>query len=67
MVKMFIHKQEEMALGVGEDYIHKWRRENNIPDSDGLAAIDGKINKKEADQIQFLQIYQIAMMQKELD
>ena len=37
LVKMFIHKQEEKALGIGEDFIHKWRRENNIPDSDGLA------------------------------
>jgi hypothetical protein len=39
LVKMFIHRKEETALGIGEDYIHKWRRENNIPDSDGLAAI----------------------------
>jgi hypothetical protein len=36
---MFIHKQEEMTLSsIGEDYIHKWRRENNIPNS-GLAAM----------------------------
>jgi hypothetical protein len=37
---MFIHKQEEMTLSIGEDYIHKWWRdsENNIPDS-GLAAM----------------------------
>jgi hypothetical protein len=27
LVKMFIHKQEETALGIGEDYIHEWRRE----------------------------------------
>jgi hypothetical protein len=39
LVKMFIHRQEEKALGIGEDFIHKWRRENNIPDSDGLAAM----------------------------
>jgi len=31
-LKIFIHKQGEKALG-------KWRRENNIPDSDGLAAL----------------------------
>jgi hypothetical protein len=37
LVKMFIHKQEENALGIGEDSIEKWRRENNIPDSDVLA------------------------------
>ena len=32
LVKIFIHKQEENALGIGEDSIEKWRRENNIPD-----------------------------------
>ena len=37
LVKFFMHKEEGNALGVGEDSTKKWRKENNIPDSDGLA------------------------------
>ena len=37
LVKMFIHKHEEQAQGIGEDSTYSWRRENHIPDSDGLA------------------------------
>ena len=37
LIKIFIHKKEEIALGISEDSIEKWRRENNIPNSDGLA------------------------------
>ena len=36
-MKFFIHKKEEIALGISQDSIEKWRRENNIPNSDGLA------------------------------
>jgi len=32
-----MHKKEENALGVRKDSTEKWRKENNIPDSDGLA------------------------------
>ena len=46
LVKMFIHKQEENALGIGEDSIEKWRRENNIPDSDVLALMMGDQQKR---------------------
>ena len=34
LVNIFIHKQEENALGIGEYSMEKWRRANN---SDGLA------------------------------
>jgi hypothetical protein len=37
LVKNFTHKKEEIALGISEDSIEKWRRENNILNSDGLA------------------------------
>jgi hypothetical protein len=32
-----MHKKEENALGVRKDSTEKWRKENNIPDSDRLA------------------------------
>ena len=37
LVKVFIHKHEEQALGVAEDRTSRWRRENHISVSDGLA------------------------------
>src|ERR1700691_2491650 len=37
LVNFFMHKKEGNNLGVGEDSTEKWRKENNIPDSDGLA------------------------------
>ena len=37
LVKNFTPKKEEIALGISEDSIEKWRRENNILNSDGLA------------------------------
>jgi hypothetical protein len=41
LVKIFIHKKEEQALGIGEDFTYGQRRsrENLIPDSDGLVAM----------------------------
>lgn len=30
---------QQASRAIGEDYIDEWRRENNIPDSDGLAAM----------------------------
>ena len=36
LVQMFITKKEEMALGIHEEETDSWRRENNIPDSDGF-------------------------------
>jgi len=62
LVKMFIHQQEEKALGIGEEYIQQWRMENKIPDSDGLKAMMEDQQKR---QIQFLQLSQIGMMKKE--
>ena len=29
----------ELLVGIGEEYTHGWRRENLIPDSDGLMAM----------------------------
>jgi hypothetical protein len=33
---MFITKEEENALGISEHITADWRRQNNIPDSDGI-------------------------------
>jgi hypothetical protein len=35
LVQMFITKEEERALGISEHNTVDWRRQNNIPDSDG--------------------------------
>ena len=37
LVDFSMHKKEQNAQGVGEDSTEKQRKENNIPDSDGLA------------------------------
>jgi hypothetical protein len=47
LVKMFIHKKEEQALGIEEDFTYGWRRENLIPDSDGLVAMIKDQQKRE--------------------
>jgi hypothetical protein len=36
LVQMFITKEEENALGISEHITADWRRQNNIPDSDGV-------------------------------
>jgi hypothetical protein len=33
---MFITKEEERALGISEHSIVDWRKQNNIPDGDGI-------------------------------
>jgi hypothetical protein len=33
---MFITREEERALGISEHNTVDWRRQNNIPDSDGI-------------------------------
>ena len=40
LVKMFIHKAEEKALGIDQNATEKYRRDNQIPDSDGFAMIN---------------------------
>jgi len=65
LVKLFIHKKEEQALGIGEDFTYGWRRENLIPDSDGLVAMIEDQQKR--DQIQFLQLCLINLFQKKTD
>ena len=47
LVKIFIHQKEEQALGIGEDFTYGWRRENLIPDSDGLVAMMEDQQKRE--------------------
>ena len=47
LVKMFIHTKEEQAVGIDEGYTHGWRRENLIPDSDGLMAMMEDQQKRE--------------------
>ena len=39
LVKMFIHKAGEEALGINQNATEKYRRDNQIPDSDGFAMI----------------------------
>jgi hypothetical protein len=39
LVKMFIHKAEEEVLGIDQNATEKYRRDNQIPDSDGFAMI----------------------------
>jgi hypothetical protein len=39
LVKMFIHKAEEEALGMDQDATERYRRDNQIPDSDGFAMV----------------------------
>ena len=36
LVQIFITKEEERALGIQEQVTTSWRRQNNIPDSDGF-------------------------------
>jgi hypothetical protein len=36
LVQIFITKEEEKALGISEHITVDWRRQNNIPDSDGV-------------------------------
>jgi hypothetical protein len=36
LVQIFITKEEEGALGIQEQATKRWRRQNNIPDSDGF-------------------------------
>ena len=47
---MFIHKAEEEALGIDKNSTERYRRNNQIPDSDGFAMIMPR--KREADQRQ---------------
>jgi hypothetical protein len=39
LVNMFIHKAEEEALGIDQNATERYRRDNQIPDSDGFAMI----------------------------
>jgi len=36
---MFIHKAEEEALGIDQNATERYRRDDQIPDSDGFAMI----------------------------
>ena len=47
LVKMFIHKKDEQALGIGQDFTDGWRRENLTLDSDGLVAMIERRSAKE--------------------
>ena len=39
LVKIFIHRAEEEALGVDQNATEKYRKDNQTPDSDGFAMI----------------------------
>ena len=39
LIKIFIHKAEEEALGIDQKATERYRRDNQIPDSDGFAMI----------------------------
>jgi hypothetical protein len=36
LVQIFITKEEEKAMGISENNTVNWRRQKNIPDSDGF-------------------------------
>jgi hypothetical protein len=36
LIQIFITKENERALGIQEQVTTRWRRQNNIPDSDGF-------------------------------
>src|ERR1700683_3522840 len=39
LVKMFIHRAEEEVLGIDQNATEMYRRDNQIPDSDGFAMV----------------------------
>jgi hypothetical protein len=43
LVQMFITKEEEKVLGISEHITVDWRRQNNIPDSDGQEVCKKKV------------------------
>ena len=45
MVKMFIHKAEKEVLGIDQNATEMYRRDNQIPDSDGFAMVMPKENR----------------------
>jgi hypothetical protein len=57
LVKMFIHKAEEEALGINQNATKRYRSNNQITDSDEFA-----IGKRKADQRQYPPIYLISMI-----
>jgi hypothetical protein len=46
LVQIFINKEEERALGIPEHNTIDWRRQNNIPDSDGIELKLGETRKR---------------------
>jgi hypothetical protein len=76
-VKLYIHKQEETALNIQAEDTERYRRENEIPDSDGLLwgmlkgrQIQKRGRQKGQDQRQCLQCHPyplISISQKEPD
>ena len=46
MVHIFITKEEERVLGIQEQVTTSWRRQDNIPGSDGFEKISDKHNRK---------------------
>ena len=45
-VKMFIHRAEEEVLGIDQNATEMYRRDNQIPDSDGFAMVMPKENSE---------------------
>ena len=62
LVQMFITKEEEKALGILEHSTVDWRRQNNIPDSDGI-----ELGQTRKDLTQFQQLILIVMIKKGAD
>ena len=48
LVQIFVTKEEERALGIQEQVTTSWRKQNNIPDSDGFEAYleDPQVDKR---------------------
>jgi len=63
LVQIFITKEEEMALDIQEQVTTSWRRQNNIPDSDGFETyLQGP---QGTDQTQYPQLILTSMMAKD--
>ena len=62
---IFVSKEEEKAVKIEEDVTDLYRKDHNIPDTDGLLKMreDGK---KERYQTQFLQLHWTNLAPKDL-
>ena len=61
---MFVSKEKENALKIEEEVTDLYRKDHNIPDTDGLLEMREEWEKR--DQTQFLQFHQTNLAPKSL-